>query len=155
PDIKLTTFSTVYAADKSDIIEMAKGAAALNALKDGDKVLISEACTHHASADDISKIKLPKWIKEYAGQNVEIVRVCGQDFPDKLELKKYKIIIHCGACTLNRKGMLARLNKAVEARVPVTNYGIAISVMQGVIEKVLEIFPEALKAYKKAMNSRK
>ncbi|MCL2485024.1 MAG: [FeFe] hydrogenase H-cluster maturation GTPase HydF [Endomicrobia bacterium] len=154
-DVKLTTFSTIFAADKSDIIEMAKGASALSTLKDGDKILISEACTHHASADDIGRIKLPKWIKEYAGQNIEIVYANGQDFPNIEELKTYKVIVHCGACTLNRKNMLARLNKAVEAGVPITNYGIAISVMQGVIEKVLEVFPEALKAYKQQLINNK
>jgi len=147
-DVKLTTFSTVYAADKSDIVEMAKGAAALNNLKDGDKVLIAEACTHHASADDIGRVKLPRWVREYSGKNLETVYVHGQDYPKNLP--DYKVIIHCGACTLNRKGMLARLNKAVEAGVPITNYGIAISLMQGALEKVLEVFPEALAAYKAA-----
>ncbi|AKL97625.1 [FeFe] hydrogenase H-cluster maturation GTPase HydF [Endomicrobium proavitum] len=145
-DIKLTTFSTIYAADKSDIVEMAKGAAVINNLKTGDKVLISEACTHHASADDIGRVKIPKWLNEFTRQNIEIKYVHGQDYPSNL--KDYKLIIHCGACTLNRKGMLARLNKAAEAGVPITNYGIAISVFHGVIEKVLEVFPEALKAYK-------
>jgi [FeFe] hydrogenase H-cluster maturation GTPase HydF len=146
-DVKLTTFSTISAADKSDIVEMAKGAAVLNRLQYGDKVLISEACTHHASADDIGKIKLPKWIREYSNKNLEIKYVSGQDYPK--DVASYKIIIHCGGCTLNRKGMLSRLNKAIESGVPITNYGIAISVMCGVIEKVLEVFPEALSAYKK------
>jgi [FeFe] hydrogenase H-cluster maturation GTPase HydF len=146
-DVKLTTFSIIYAANKSDIVEMAKGAAVLNNLQDGDKVLISEACTHHASADDIGRIKLPKWIREYSNKNLEIKYVSGQDYPK--DVASYKIIIHCGGCTLNRKDMLSRLNKAVETGVPITNYGIAISVIHGVIEKVLEVFPEALSAYKK------
>lgn len=145
-NIKVTTFSTLFSADKSDIIEMAKGAAKLKKLKKGDKVLIAEACTHHASADDIGKVKIPKWLKEYAGDGIEIDFSSGQDYPKNL--KDYSLIIHCGACTLNRKAMLARLNKAFEAGVAITNYGIAISVFQGVIEKVLEVFPPALKAYK-------
>jgi [FeFe] hydrogenase H-cluster maturation GTPase HydF len=150
PDnIKLTTFSIIYAADKSDIVEMAKGAAILNKLADGDKILISEACTHHASADDIGRVKLPKWIREYSGKNLEINYVSGQDYPK--DVSSYKVIIHCGGCTLNRKGMLARLNKVVESGVLITNYGIAISVFKGVIEKVLEVFPEALLAYKQAL----
>jgi [FeFe] hydrogenase H-cluster maturation GTPase HydF len=145
PKIKLTTFSIIYAADKSDIVEMAKGAAALNNLKDGDRVLIAEGCTHHASSDDIGRVKIPKWIREFSKKNLEIKHVSGQDYPE--DLKGYKIIIHCGGCTLNRKGMIVRLNKALEAGIPITNYGIAISVFNGVIEKVLEAFPEALSAY--------
>ncbi|MDR3113593.1 MAG: [FeFe] hydrogenase H-cluster maturation GTPase HydF [Endomicrobium sp.] len=153
PDIKLTTFSTVYAADKSDIVEMAKGAAALQALKPGDKVLIAEACTHHASSDDIGRVKLPRWLNEFVKGTVETKYVHGQDFTEDLSL--YKVIIHCGGCTLNRKGMLARLSKAVDKGVPMTNYGIAISVMHGVIEKVLEVFPEALEAYRRQVITNK
>ncbi|MDR1941765.1 MAG: [FeFe] hydrogenase H-cluster maturation GTPase HydF [Endomicrobium sp.] len=149
PDVKLTTFSTIYAADKADIVEMARGAAALQTLKPEDKVLISEACTHHASEDDIGRVKLPRWINEFAGGRVETKYVHGQDFTE--DLSKYKVVIHCGGCTLNRKGMLARLNKALEKGAPMTNYGIAISVMHGVIEKVLEVFPQALKAYKEEL----
>jgi len=145
-DIKLTTFSTIYAADKSDIVEMAKGAAAIDNLKDGDKVLIAEACAHHASADDIGRVKLPKWIRDYSKKDLEIKYVSGQDYPK--DISNYKVIIHCGACTLNRKAMLSRLDKAIIQRVPITNYGIAISVVCGVIEKTLEVFPEALRAYK-------
>lgn len=150
-NIKLTTFSIIYAADKSDIVEMARGAAALNNLKDGDKVLIAEGCTHHATADDIGKVKLPKWIAEYSKKNVEIKYASGQDYPK--DLKDYKVIVHCGGCTLNRKGMLSRLNKALEAGIPMTNYGISISVFNGVIEKVLEVFPEALSVYKTTLKS--
>ena len=150
-NVKLTTFSTVYAADKSDIVEMAKGAAILNNLQNGDKVLISEACTHHASADDIGKVKLPKWVREYSKKNLEIKYVYGQDYPK--DIANYKIIIHCGGCTLNRKGMFARFKKAVESEVAITNYGIAISVFHGVIEKVLEVFPEALSAYRQALKN--
>ncbi|MDR1523589.1 MAG: [FeFe] hydrogenase H-cluster maturation GTPase HydF [Endomicrobium sp.] len=147
-NIKLTTFSIIYAADKSDIIEMAKGASKINSLQNGDKILIAEACTHHASKDDIGRIKIPKWIKEYTKKDLSVEYVSGQNYPKNLS--QYNLVIHCGACTLNRKGMLARLNKAVQAGVPITNYGIVISVFAGVIEKVLEIFPQALLAYKKS-----
>jgi [FeFe] hydrogenase H-cluster maturation GTPase HydF len=150
-NIKLTTFSIIFAADKSDIVEMARGASALNNLKDGDKILIAEGCTHHATADDIGRVKLPKWIAEYSKKNVEIEYVSGQNYPK--DLKDYKVIIHCGGCTLNRKGMLSRLNKALEAGIPMTNYGISISVFNGVIEKVLEVFPEALSVYKTTLKS--
>jgi [FeFe] hydrogenase H-cluster maturation GTPase HydF len=148
-NIKLTTFSIIYAADKSDIVEMAKGAAALYNLKDGDRVLIAEACSHHASADDIGRVKLPKWIRQYSEKNLEINYVSGQDYPK--DISSYKIIIHCGGCTLNRKGMLARLNKAIQAGVAITNYGIAISVFHNVVEKVLEVFPEALETYRESL----
>jgi [FeFe] hydrogenase H-cluster maturation GTPase HydF len=151
-NIKLTTFSIIYAADKSDIIELAKGAAALNNLSDGDKILIAEACTHHSTADDIGKVKLPKWIREYLNKNIEIEYVSGQDYPK--DLKDYKVIIHCGGCTLNRKNMISRLDKALQVGTPITNYGIAISVFNGVIERVLEVFPEALAAYKNALKSK-
>ena len=134
PDIKLTTFSILYAADKGDISEMAKGAEALKTLKDGDKILIAEACTHHASCDDIGRVKLPRWIKEFSKKNIEIDYVSGQDFSE--DLTKYKLIIHCGACVLNRKTMLSRLSKAIEQGIPITNYGIAISVMHGVLTAV-------------------
>ncbi|MCL1973073.1 MAG: [FeFe] hydrogenase H-cluster maturation GTPase HydF [Endomicrobia bacterium] len=144
-NIKVTTFSTLFSAEKGDIVEMAKGAAKLKNLKKGDKVLIAEACTHHASSDDIGRVKIPKWLKEYTGQDIDFEIVSGQNYPK--DLNKYKAVIHCGACTLNRKAMLSRVNKAKEAGAAVTNYGIAISVFQGVIEKVLEVFPDALKAY--------
>jgi [FeFe] hydrogenase H-cluster maturation GTPase HydF len=146
-NIKLTTFSIIYAADKTDIVEMAKGAAILNNLNDNDKVIISEACTHHASRDDIGKVKLPKWLKKYSKKDLKIKYVCGQDYPK--DITNCKIIIHCGGCTLNRKSMFARVSKAVENGVAITNYGIAISVFHGVIEKVLEIFPDALNAYRR------
>jgi [FeFe] hydrogenase H-cluster maturation GTPase HydF len=145
--IKVTAFSVLFSAEKGDVVEMAKGAAKLKNLKKGDKVLIAEACTHHASADDIGKVKIPKWLKEYAGKDIEIDFACGQDYPQ--DLGKYKVIIHCGACTLNRKSMLARISKAKDAGIAVTNYGMAISVFQGVIEKVLEVFPQASEAYGK------
>jgi [FeFe] hydrogenase H-cluster maturation GTPase HydF len=145
-DVKLTTFSIIYCADKADIVEMAKGAGVLNKLKDGDKILIAEACTHHASIDDIGRVKLPKWLEEYTKKNLKVKYVSGQDYPQDIE--GYRLIIHCGACTLNRKGMLARLNKALSKNVSTTNYGIAISVFSKTIEKTLELFPQALKAYK-------
>jgi len=147
--IRLTSFSILSAADKGDIVEMAKGAAALQGLKSGDKVLIAEACTHHAMSDDIGKVKIPQWLKEFANADIIVKHSSGADFPK--DLKSYKLVIHCGGCTLNRKGMLARINKAAETGVPITNYGIAIAVFGGVIDKVLEVFPEALKAYKSAV----
>ncbi|MDR1417619.1 MAG: [FeFe] hydrogenase H-cluster maturation GTPase HydF [Endomicrobium sp.] len=148
-NIKLTTFSIIYAADKCDLVQMAKGAAKINCLKDDDKILIAEACTHHASKDDIGRVKIPTWIREYTKKDLIVKYVSGQDYPQ--DLLDYTLIIHCGACTLNRKGMLARLNKAVQANVAITNYGVAISVFAGVIEKVLEVFPDALATYRREL----
>ena len=144
--VRLTTFSTIFAADKGDIVEMAKGAAVLKKLKAGDKVLIAEACSHHALTDDIGRVKIPQMLKEFSNKKIQITHACGKDFPKNL--KSYKLVIHCGGCVLNRKGMLARMAKAKAEGVAITNYGIAIAVFNGVIEKVLEIFPQALNAYK-------
>lgn len=150
-NIKLTTFSIINAANKSDIVQMAKGAARIASLKDGDKVLIAEACTHHASKDDIGTIKIPKSLKEYTQKKLITKHTVGQDYPQ--DLLDYKLVIHCGACTLNRKTMLSRFNKIILSDIAITNYGMAISVFKGVIEKVLEIFPEALSAYKNELKS--
>jgi [FeFe] hydrogenase H-cluster maturation GTPase HydF len=144
-DVKLTTFSIIYSADKSDIVEMARGAKTLNELQDGDKILIAEACSHHASKDDIGKVKIPKWIRAYSKKNLEINYISGQDYP--ANISDYKLIMHCGGCVLNRKAMLARLNKAVFNGVAITNYGMAISVFHGYMKKTLELFPNALKAF--------
>ncbi|MDR1928629.1 MAG: [FeFe] hydrogenase H-cluster maturation GTPase HydF [Endomicrobium sp.] len=149
--VKLTTFSIIFSAEKSNIVEMAKGAAILNKLENGDKILIYEACTHHASIDDIGKVKLPILIKSYTKKEIIIDHKSGCDYPKNIS--NYKLIIHCGGCTLNRKNMLIKLADCMENKVSITNYGIAISVFCDVIEKVLEIFPLALKSYIKSLNS--
>jgi [FeFe] hydrogenase H-cluster maturation GTPase HydF len=144
-NVPLTTFSVMFAAQKADINALAEGAAVINSLQDGDKVLIAEACTHHASSDDIGRIKLPKWLQEYTGKKLNITVTT--DFKN---IKDYKLIIHCGACTLNRKAMCTRLNEAQAAGVPITNYGIAISLFNKSLERVLSFFPNALKTYLKS-----
>ena len=145
-DVKCTTFSILFARLKGDLSEMARGVATLNKLKRGDKVLIAESCTHHALEDDIGRVKIPRWIKQYTGASVEVDHSCGMDYPENLS--EYKLIVHCGGCMINRAQMLSRMQQARSSGVAITNYGLCISFVQGVIERVLEPFPEALEAYK-------
>jgi [FeFe] hydrogenase H-cluster maturation GTPase HydF len=150
-DVKLTTFSIIFARQKGDLSTAAEGAAAIDALKPGDKVLIAEACTHHALEADIGRIKIPRWMKQYLGFDVMIESFAGRDYPDNLS--EYKLIIHCGACMLTRREMMARIQKANQAGVPITNYGVAISFLQGVIRRSLEPFPQALAAFEKKLET--
>ncbi|HNY50972.1 MAG TPA: [FeFe] hydrogenase H-cluster maturation GTPase HydF [Smithella sp.] len=144
-EIPVTTFSILFARQKSDLSVMAAGAAAIDNLQPGDKVLIAEACSHHALADDIGRVKIPRWLRQYVGGDLQIDTSTGRDYPD--DLMKYKLIIHCGACMINRREMLNRLRKAQTAGIPVTNYGIAISFLQGVLKRSLAPFPSALNAF--------
>jgi len=146
PDVPCTTFSILFARLKGDLVELAKGAAALNSLKKGDRVLIAESCSHHPAEDDIGRVKIPRWLRQFAGADIEVDISAGLDFPP--DLSKYKVVIHCGSCMLNRRDMLSRLAKARAAGVPITNYGVAISLLQGVLPRVLGPFPAALQAYK-------
>ena len=137
-DVKCTTFSVLFARLKGDLEEAARGALAINRLKAGDKVLIAEACTHHAAEDDIGRVKIPRWLKQHTALDLQIDIVNGRDYPQNLE--QYSLIIHCGACMLTRREMLSRTGTAVKKNVPVTNYGLAISCFKGVLERVLEPF---------------
>ncbi len=137
-DIKLTTFSILFSRYKGELSEFVRGAKKIDELKDGDNILISEACSHHVQSDDIGRVKIPRWLLQYTGKELNIDVVSGSDFPDDLE--KYSLIIHCGACMLNRMEMMRRLNESLRRNVPITNYGIAISKLQGVLERVLEPF---------------
>ena len=153
PEIPVTTFSILFARQKADLAVMARGAAAIDSLQPGDKVLIAEACSHHALEDDIGRIKIPRWLRQYLGGDLQIDTSAGRDYPD--DLKKYKLILHCGACMMNRREMLGRLRQAQEAGVPVTNYGVAISFLQGVIKRSLAPFPSALQAFENEVKNRK
>ena len=143
--VKCTTFSILFARYKGDLIEAARAAAVITRLNPNDKVLISEACSHHAIEDDIGRVKIPRWLRQYIGGDIKIDVSSGKDYPENL--KEYKLIIHCGGCMLTRREMLSRIEQAKQAGVPVTNYGLAISVVQGVIKRVLSPFPAALDAY--------
>lgn len=143
PDsIKLTSFSILFARFKGDLLELVKGAQEIDNLKTGDKVLMCESCTHHPIADDIGRVKIPRWLTQYVGGKLEFDFYAGHDFPDNIE--KYKLIIHCGSCMHNRKAMLTRIMKAKESKVPITNYGIAISYSLGIFKRALKPFPYIL-----------
>jgi predicted GTPase len=128
--IKLTSFSILMAQYKGNYELQKRGAAKLDSLKDGDTILIAEGCTHHRQCNDIGTVKLPNWIKKYTGKELNFEFTSGQGW--KEDLSKYALIVHCGACMLNRKEMRNRLADAEAAGIPITNYGIAIAKLQGV-----------------------
>jgi [FeFe] hydrogenase H-cluster maturation GTPase HydF len=147
-NVPLTTFSILFARFKGDLAAQAEGAAAIDKLKDGDKVLIAEGCSHHPLEDDIGRIKIPRWLRQYSGRNLIVDTCAGHDFPENLQ--EYKLVIHCGGCVMTRQEMSSRLKIAGEKSVPMTNYGVAISALQGVLRRALSPFPAALEAYEKA-----
>ena len=137
-DVELTSFSILFARYKGDLEALIKGAAALKDLKDGDKVLISEGCTHHRQCGDIGTVKLPKWIKDYTNKDINFAFTSGGDFPE--DLSDYKLVVHCGGCMLNNREMAFRLNMARAEGVPIVNYGILIAHMHGILKKSLSPF---------------
>lgn len=139
-DILLTSFSILFARQKGDLARLVKGAKALKNLKKGDKILIAEACTHHQQCDDIGRVKLPKWIKEYIGGEIIFDFCNGRDFPNNM--KDYKLVLHCGGCMINRREMLSRIDISEENEVPIVNYGVAIACMHNVLDRALKPFPE-------------
>ena len=147
--VPLTTFSIQMAYAKADVVAMARGAAALAKLEDGDKVLICETCSHHPQKDDIGRIKIPRWLREKTGKSLTIDIAVGKDFPT--DLTQYKVLIQCGGCVVTRRHMLARLRAANAQGVPMTNYGMTISYLQGLLERVLLCHPDALAAYREAL----
>lgn len=149
-EIKCTTFSILMARLKGDLAKMTEGAAAIWNLEDGDKVLIAESCTHHAVEDDIGTIKIPRLLAAKTGKKLQIEHVAGCSFGTNLG--QYKLVIQCGGCMQNRREILSRIQKCEEAGVPITNYGICISALNGVLERVLKPFPQILERYKKKKN---
>ena len=145
PDVWFTSFSILFARYKGDLEVMARGAKALRDIKPGAKVLIAEACTHHQVPDDIGTVQIPRWLRQYAGGDIHFDYVAGGDFPPNLQ--DYDLIVHCGACMLNRKEMLARLRKADDAGIPLINYGVFLAFVHGVLERALEPFPLARMAF--------
>ena len=142
-DILLTSFSILFARYKGNLTQAVHGARALNTIQDGDKILISEGCTHHRQCDDIGTVKLPRWIKEYTGKNPEFIFTSGTEFP--LNLSPYKMIIHCGACMLNEREMQYRIKCAADQNIPFTNYGITIAYINGILKRTVEPFPQIYK----------
>ena len=143
--VPCTTFSILFSRFKGDINTFAHGAGAINSLKPGDKIAILEACTHHPIEDDIGRVKLPKWLNKKVGGNLKIDFFAGRDLPSTI--KDYKVLIHCGACMLTKTEVLNRMEEARNENIPITNYGMAISECQGVLNRVLSPFPEALIYY--------
>ena len=138
--VPLTSFSILMARYKGDLATFVRGARKIKDLTEKDKVLIAEACTHHAMDDDIGRIKIPNWLRKKVGDQLQIDVVSGFDFPADLET--YSLIIHCGGCMFTRKQLMSRLIKAEAVRVPITNYGTAIAALNGMLEQVIGIFPE-------------
>lgn len=139
-DVLLTSFSILMARYKGNLEQAVRGVTALDHLKDGDAVLISEGCTHHRQCDDIGTVKIPRWIREYTGKEIRIETTSGTEFPD--DLTKYKLIIHCGGCMLNEREMKYRLSCAEDQGVPMTNYGIMIAYVKGILKRSVQVFPE-------------
>ena len=142
-DIWLTSFSILFARFKGNLKAAAAGAAAIDRLKDGDKILISEGCTHHRQCDDIGTVKLPRWIRNYTEKDLEFEYSSGRDFPE--DVTKYSLIVHCGGCMLNEREMRYRQKCALDQEIPITNYGIAIAYMQGILKRCVEMFPDVRK----------
>lgn len=138
PEIPLTSFSILFARYKGNLETVVHGAKALDTLNDGDTILISEGCTHHRQCDDIGTVKLPRWVRQHTGKNLEFAFTSGTEFPT--DLSKYQLIIHCGGCMINEREMKYRLRCAKDQGIPITNYGIAIAHMKGILERSIEMF---------------
>ena len=141
-DVPLTSFSILFAHYKGDLKAAVQGAAAIEGLQDGDKVLISEGCTHHRQCGDIGSVKIPHWLAGYTHKKLDIALTSGTEFPE--DLAGCKLIIHCGGCMLNEREMKYRLKCAKDQGVPMTNYGIAIAYLQGILRRSIELFPDIL-----------
>ena len=141
-DIPLTSFSILFARYKGDLPSLVRGAVALSTLKDGDKVVIAEGCTHHRQCGDIGSVKIPRWVEQFSGAKPQYTFTSGGEFPH--DLSDYKLIIHCGGCMLNEKEMAHRMETAEKAGVPMVNYGVAIAHIHGILKKSLAPFPDVL-----------
>ncbi len=149
-NIMMTSFSVLFSRFKGDLVTQTEGTLAIEKLQPNDKVLIAEACSHHPIAEDIGRVKIPRWLTQYVGGKLDFDIVQGRDFPE--DISPYKLIIHCGACMWNRRQMLTRLLMCKKQNVPITNYGLAIAYSLGIFERALQPFPDALEAYMKLRN---
>jgi [FeFe] hydrogenase H-cluster maturation GTPase HydF len=143
PDIQLTSFSILFARYKGNLEALAAGARAVDSLKPGDRVLIAEACTHHRVADDIGTVKIPRWLRQKVGGELHFHWSSGIDLPG--DLAEYSLVVHCGACMINRREMLHRMMQASGAGVPMVNYGVLIAHVHGILKRALSPFPQALR----------
>ncbi|MDF9408467.1 [FeFe] hydrogenase H-cluster maturation GTPase HydF [Pelotomaculum isophthalicicum JI] len=140
-DIMLTSFSILFARHKGNLEALVSGVRAVDRLKPGDRVLIAEACTHHRVADDIGTVKIPRWLRQRVGGELHFEWASGIEMP--ANLNRYQLIVHCGACMINRKQMLHRIAEAVGAGVPIVNYGVLIAYLHGILKRALTPFPSA------------
>lgn len=150
-DIPMTSFSVLFARFKGDLVTQMLGTLAIESLRTGDRVLVAESCSHHPIADDIGRVKIPRWLTQYVGGKLEFEHVQGHDFLD--DLRPYKLVIHCGACVTNRREVLNRILRCRQQKVPITNYGLVIAYSLGIFERALEPFPAAIEAYHNAMRA--
>ncbi|MGB7594331.1 MAG: [FeFe] hydrogenase H-cluster maturation GTPase HydF [Erysipelotrichaceae bacterium] len=141
-DVNLTSFSILFARYKGDLEVYIAGIRALERLKDGDKILIAEGCTHHKSCDDIGTVKLPRWIRQYSGKRLEFIATSGNTFPQNI--RDYALVLMCGSCMLNRQEVEYRLDKVKQDHIPILNYGMAIAHVQGILRRSLQMFPSLL-----------
>ena len=149
-NVQLTSFSILFARYKGNLRQAILGAAQLNSLQDGDTVLISEGCTHHRQCGDIGTEKLPNWIRRFTGKDVQFSFTAGNEFPE--DVSKYALVVHCGGCMLNEREMQYRLRHSAERNVPMTNYGIAIAHMHGILDRALAPFPDRHQAWSSTAN---
>lgn len=149
-DIPLTSFSILLARHKGFLREAVMGVTAIDRLKDGDTILIAEGCTHHRQCDDIGSVKIPCWLKERTNVNFDIELSSGTGFPD--DLSKYSLILHCGGCMLNARELVYRTKCAFDQNVPMTNYGLAIAYMNGILERGIKVLPDLYEDYLKEKN---
>lgn len=151
PEVRMTSFSILFARQKGDLGQFVEGALAIDRLRPGDRVLVAEACSHHPITDDIGRVKIPRWLRQYVGGELHFETAAGRDFPE--HLADFRLVIHCGACMWNRREVLTRLLRCRRAGVPICNYGMTIAYTLGIFDRALEPFPDALETYRRLSQS--
>ena len=139
-DIPLTSFSILFAKYKGVLDEAVRAVGRIENLKDGDKILVAEGCSHHRQCNDIGTVKIPNWIKKHTGKDIQFEFTSGREFPDNLD--EYALVLHCGGCMITERDVMSRMEKAREDNIPFTNYGITIAYMNGILKRSIEVFPE-------------
>ncbi len=139
-DIPLTSFSILFAKYKGVLDEAVRAVGKIEILKDGDKILVAEGCSHHRQCNDIGTVKIPNWIKKHTGKDIQFEFTSGREFPDNLD--EYALVLHCGGCMITERDVMSRMEKAKEENIPFTNYGITIAYMNGILKRSIEVFPE-------------
>lgn len=138
-EVPLTSFSILFARLRGDLDEFVRGVKSVDRLRNGNRILVLEACTHHPIGEDIGRVKIPRWLRQYTGLDLEFEHLQGHDFPH--DLSPYRMVVHCGSCMLNRREVMSRILRCREAGVPITNYGVAITYSLGALDRALSPFP--------------